>query len=216
VAARRPAHDRDPRLAGDRGRHRVRGHLDPAGFDWGTATIGTPAIAHGIVVVPTLYRDLVALDATTGTELWRHAGGASRLYTTHYRGARQAGFEASPVITGGIVWIAGTDGALVALELTTGAELWRTEIGEPVLAGAAVAGDQLIVTSFDGTVRALAPPAAPAAPPEAPPTCTAGARHGRSRAARLAALIAAGCLAALALLAAIVMRVAAGRRRRRS
>mgnify|MGYP006943417850 CR=1 FL=1 len=38
--------------------------LDPAGFDWGNATVGAPAVAHNVIVVPTLYRDLV--DQKTG------------------------------------------------------------------------------------------------------------------------------------------------------
>jgi outer membrane protein assembly factor BamB/predicted MPP superfamily phosphohydrolase len=131
--------------------------LDPAGFDWGNATIGTPAYAHGTVVVPTLYRDLVALDATTGAELWRHAGMPSPLHETHYRGTSQGGYAASPVITGDVVWAADTSGDLAAIDLRTGQTLWHTALGVPVLAGLAVSGDVLVAASYDGTVRALVP-----------------------------------------------------------
>lgn len=131
--------------------------LDDTGFEWGNATVGTPALARRILVVPTLYRDLVALDATTGVELWRHAAEAGPLRTTHYRSAREAGYAASPVITGDIVWAVDTSGALTALELATGRRVWSIELGTPVLAGLAVSGDYLIVASYDGTVRALTP-----------------------------------------------------------
>ncbi|HMG52693.1 MAG TPA: PQQ-binding-like beta-propeller repeat protein, partial [Kofleriaceae bacterium] len=124
--------------------------LDPAGFDWGNATVGTPAIAGGVLVVPTLYRDLVALDATSGVELWRFAGTPSPVRATHYRGAREAGFEASPVITGDIVWAADTAGQLAALDLRTGAPLWRTQLGTPALGGLAVSDDWLVVATYDG------------------------------------------------------------------
>jgi outer membrane protein assembly factor BamB len=134
---------------------RWRTKLDPEGFDWGHATIGTPALARGTLVVPTLYRDLVALDAATGAELWRFSGEPGPLRTTHYRGARQAGFAASPVITGDIVWAVDTSGKLSALELRSGRTLWQTAIGAPVLAGLAVSGDWLVAASYDGTVRAL-------------------------------------------------------------
>ena len=134
---------------------RWRDALDPAGFDWGNATIGTPALAQGILVVPTLYRDLVAVDATSGAELWRYAGAPGPLRTTHYRGAHEAGFAASPVITGGIVWAVDTAGELVALDLHTGEPLWQTAVGMPVLAGLATSGDWLVAASYDGTVRAL-------------------------------------------------------------
>lgn len=129
--------------------------LDPQGFDWGNATIGTPALAHDILVVPTLYRDTVALDAHTGAELWRFSGTPSALRTTHYRGANEAGFESSPVITGDIVWTADTAGRLTALELATGKPLWFTDLETPVLAGLAAADDWLVVASYDGSVRAL-------------------------------------------------------------
>jgi len=130
--------------------------LDPQGFDWGNATAGTPAVANGVLVVPTLYRDLVALDAASGLELWRFAGHPGPLRSTHYRGAGEAGFEASPVITGDLVWAADTSGQLTALDLHTGAPLWRTQLGTPVLAGLAVSNDWLVVGSYDGTVRGFA------------------------------------------------------------
>jgi outer membrane protein assembly factor BamB/predicted phosphodiesterase len=151
--------------------------LDPAGFDWGNATVGTPAISGRTLVVPTLYRDLVALDATSGFELWRHAGTPSPLRTTHYRGVGEAGFEASPVITGDIVWAADTAGRLSALDLHTGEELWRTDLGVPVLAGLAVSGDWLVVASFDGSVRGFARAATEPSAPE-PVACEVSGAAG--------------------------------------
>ncbi|HEX4450345.1 MAG TPA: PQQ-binding-like beta-propeller repeat protein [Kofleriaceae bacterium] len=131
--------------------------LDPAGFEWGYATVGTPAIKDGVLVVPTLYRDLVAIDVKTAAELWRAGGAPSPLRTTHYRGKDQAGFEASPVIVGDVVWAADTAGELVARDLHTGAEQGRIALGAPVLGGLAVSGDWLVATTYDGVVHALAP-----------------------------------------------------------
>jgi outer membrane protein assembly factor BamB len=160
--------DRVLALDASNGEVRWRTQLDPSGFDWGNASIGTPALADGVLVVPTLYRDLVALDATTGTELWRHAGKPGPLRATHYRGAREAGFASSPVITAGIVWAADTSGELTALDLRTGAPLWKTDLGVPVLAGLAVSGDWLVAASYDGTVRALVPTASERPAPISP------------------------------------------------
>jgi outer membrane protein assembly factor BamB/predicted phosphodiesterase len=145
--------------------------LDPQGFDWGNATVGTPALAHDILVVPVMYRDLVALDAKTGAELWRHAGTPSPLRTTHYRGANESGFESSPAITGDIVWAADTAGRLSALELSTGRALWATDLETPVLAGLAVAGDWLLVASYDGSVRAFSRPTRDQPQIDKPPGC---------------------------------------------
>jgi outer membrane protein assembly factor BamB/predicted phosphodiesterase len=150
---------------------RWRADLDDAGFEWGNATVGTPAHAHGVLVVPTLYRDLVALDALTGVELWRHAGTPSPLRATHYRGPRESGFAANPVVTGDIVWAVDTAGRLTALELRTGRMLWQTQLGVPVLAGLAVSGDWLVAASYDGSVRALVPTATER-PAPVPVSCT--------------------------------------------
>jgi len=173
--------------------------LDPAGFDWGHATVGTPAIAKGVLVVPTMYRDLVALDAASGLELWRYAGTPSPVRTTHYRGANETGFEASPVITGDLAWAADTAGQLTALDLHTGEPLWRTQLHTPVLGGLAVSDDWLVVASYDGVVRAFV---AAAAEPSAPEPvacevgsggcCDAGGNTTGSLASSLIILLAAG------------------------
>ncbi|HEX4419183.1 MAG TPA: PQQ-binding-like beta-propeller repeat protein [Kofleriaceae bacterium] len=181
--------------------------LDPAGFDWGNATAGTPALAKGVLVVPTLYHDLVALDAMTGMELWRHAGAPSPVRSTHYRGAREAGFEASPVVTGDLVWAADTAGTLAALDLHTGAVLWQIALGTPVLGGLAVSGDWLVVASYDGAVRAFAAaPSEPAAPE--PIACDAPAAGGCCDAGGDPS----GSFAVMA----VVLGVGAARRRRRA
>jgi len=120
--------------------------------------------------VPTLYRDLVALDAVTGAELWRHAGTAGPLRETHYRGAGQPGYAASPVIAGEVVWAVDTSGLLAALDLHTGHTLWSTPLGVTVLAGLATSGDYLVAASYDGTVRALVPGTPAVA--RAAPTCS--------------------------------------------
>ncbi len=138
------------------GKQRWRTKLDPTGYEWAIATIGTPALAHGVIVVPTLWRDLAGLDATSGRVLWRFgAAGASELRTTHYFGRNERGFASSPVITGDIVWAVDTGGHLAALDLHTGDVLWRTSLEVPVLAGIATTGSALVIASYDGTVRVL-------------------------------------------------------------
>ncbi len=140
------------------GKQRWRTKLDPTGYEWAIATIGTPALAHGVLVVPTLWRDLAGLDATSGRVLWRFgAAGASELRTTHYFGSNERGFASSPVITGDLVWAVDTGGHLTALDLHSGAVLWRTSVDVPVLAGIATTGAALIIASYDGTVRAMSP-----------------------------------------------------------
>lgn len=135
--------------------------LHDEGFAWGNAIYGGLAIAHGVVVVPTLYDELVALDAAAGGELWRVRAAPSPLRTTHYRGANLAGFASAPVITGDVVWAVDTSGQLIAIALADGAVLWRHDFATPVLGGLAVAGDALVMASYDGSLRLLTPPESP-------------------------------------------------------
>jgi outer membrane protein assembly factor BamB len=97
-----------------------------------------------------------------------------------------AGFEGSPVIAGSVVWAADTAGNLVALDLQSGAELWRTSLGAPVLSSLAVADGWLVVATYDGTVHAWSLPyGAAVTDPLEPATdgggcCDAGSRGGGS------------------------------------
>jgi outer membrane protein assembly factor BamB/predicted phosphodiesterase len=157
-----------------RGTPRWQVKLDPQGFEWGSASIGTPALAAGALIVPTMYGDLVALDAATGKERWRHHGSVGPLRTTHYRGSGQASFAASPVVTGDLVWVADAAGILSALDIATGTPRASTALGTPILAGLAASGDWLVVAGFDGTLRGLAPaPAEPHVPRTRPQRCEA-------------------------------------------
>lgn len=131
--------------------------LDEQGFDWGYASIGTPVLAAGTLIVPTMYGDLVALDAATGKERWRHRATVGPLRTTHYRGSGQASFAASPIVTGNLVWVADAAGTLSALDLETGTSRGEIALGTPILASLAASGDWLVVAGFDGTLRGLAP-----------------------------------------------------------
>jgi MYXO-CTERM domain-containing protein len=142
--------------------------VTPGGFEWGYSVTAAPALADGRLFVPTQWKDLVALDATSGAELWRVATEPGPLNFAHYRAA-EPGFPASPVVTGDILWVPRPDGRLAALDVMDGREIWSTDLGAPVVSSPAPAGDLLVVATFDGTVRALAP--APAVVPADLPTC---------------------------------------------
>jgi outer membrane protein assembly factor BamB len=170
-------------------------NLAEGGWDWAYIVSATPALADGRLFVALQWSDLVALDATTGAELWRFATAGGPLNYAHYRSA-EAGFPAGAIVTGDVVWIGGPDGRLHALDAATGAELWSTQLGAPIVSAPAPAGDALIVATYDGTIRALAPatevvPAAveACAPPVEPPYPADDDGCASSRGGTLAILI---------------------------
>nr|MBA2543288.1 PQQ-binding-like beta-propeller repeat protein [Deltaproteobacteria bacterium] len=142
--------------------------VTPDSNDWSYSITAAPALANGRLFVPTQYQDLVALDAMTGQELWRHAAAPGPLNFAHYRSA-ETGFPASPVVTGDLVWIPHPDGTLVAVDAATGEVRWQTALGAPLVSAPAPAGDYLVVATFDGVVRAFA--RAPTATPGDAPAC---------------------------------------------
>ncbi|QDV24964.1 Outer membrane protein assembly factor BamB precursor [Aureliella helgolandensis] len=65
------------------------------------------------------------------------------------------GFDAGPIIAGGVVYAADHDGRIFALQLATGKELWRRELETGFVASPAIDGDTLYVGDYEGNLHAL-------------------------------------------------------------
>jgi outer membrane protein assembly factor BamB len=84
----------------------------------------TPTVASGLVVGVDQWGDLICVDAETGSEKWR------KNYEQDFGAKRpEWGFAESPLVDENRVLITpgGQQGAMVALNLQTGATLWRTK-----------------------------------------------------------------------------------------
>jgi outer membrane protein assembly factor BamB len=133
------------------------GPLDHQSFEWAYSVAATPAWAHDTLLAVTQYGEAFAFDTRDQHLAWaRPVGARAAIHAAHYR-AGTASIAASPVIAGDLGWIGTADGDVIALELATGRERTRLHVGAPILSGLAVAGDSLIVASYDGTVRVYAP-----------------------------------------------------------
>ena len=124
------------------------------GFDWGYSVMASPTVIDDTLVVPTLWGDLVALDLLSGNELWRYRAAPGLLNFAHYRGDF-TGFTSAVAANGKVLWVAQGAGTLAALDGATGAQLWQSKLGAPLVGAPTIAGDTLYVASYDGTVRAL-------------------------------------------------------------
>jgi outer membrane protein assembly factor BamB len=127
---------------------------DSAG-DWSYGIVATPALAAGRLIVPTMTGDVVAVNASSGSEAWRFSGGASMIRPSAGAGSGAAAFAVAPVVTNDIVWVGGADGRLSALDLESGDELWTMDFGVPIMSAPVPSGDLLFVGTFDGTLHAL-------------------------------------------------------------
>jgi outer membrane protein assembly factor BamB len=112
----------------------------------GAAVSASPALADGILYVPTADGRLVALD-TAGTRLWEASTGAR--------------IGVQPAVAGGVVYTGSDDGSVDAFDAAgcgapTCAALWSAETGNRITGAPAVSGGQLYVGTADGRLVAYA------------------------------------------------------------
>jgi outer membrane protein assembly factor BamB len=128
--------------------------LETGAFGWGFLAESTPVIQGTTLVVGTQRGGLHAVDIANHAMRWTFEANLSLIRATHYHG-ESAAITAAPVITGDLVWVPGQDGLLRALDLVSGEERWRSDLGVPMSSSPAIAGDLLVIASFDGSVRAM-------------------------------------------------------------
>ncbi|KAA1261556.1 Outer membrane protein assembly factor BamB precursor [Rubripirellula obstinata] len=100
----------------------------------------SPAVTDQVVILSSARKQVDALSIKTGKPLWR--------YTLRRRA------DASPVIAGQDVFIAGTDGRLVRLKTKDGSiAKWSFEIRGSFVAGPTIANQHLFIADDKGVVR---------------------------------------------------------------
>jgi outer membrane protein assembly factor BamB len=122
---------------------------------WGWGPLGTPAYADGRLYLPTPHDGLFAIDAASGEIAWTVQAARSRVRPDPYENAT-SGFQTSPIVSGDLVWIAGGDGLLRALDRKSGAPRWQKDVGMPVLTSVTTDGQLLVVAGYDGVLRGYA------------------------------------------------------------
>jgi len=120
--------------------------------EYGRCIAASPALGAGVVYValmgpyPCTNPDrrasglLVALDAKTGTELWRFRAGV---------------MESSPLLVGRTVYVGSWDHRIYAVDTRTHRPRWTFVTGDEVKGGLAFANGTVFAGSYDGHVYAL-------------------------------------------------------------
>lgn len=107
--------------------------------------------------------DVVKLDAATGNALWTYAGaglrkgGKPRFYFDPL-------YVATPVLSGGLVYVCTTEGHLMTLSEATGERVCDMDMKAPITSSPAVSGNAVFLCTHNGTVFALAAPKHPVSP----------------------------------------------------
>lgn len=138
---------------------------------------GAPTVVDGYVVVPT-EDGLVALDEGTGDTRWRYdatvegsvvvadgtvygttrSGDAFALElddrTVRWRTSAVGGSN-PPILAGGLLYLTGPGGRVMALDPATGATVWAAALDAEIAANPSVAGSELYVGDRGGRLWAL-------------------------------------------------------------
>jgi len=109
----------------------------------------SPAFSDGVVIVPYLSGDVVAVNAETGETLWSDTLSSSRNRSS--LGA--IGNPGRPAMSGGTVYAVGNAGRMIASSGTSGERLWSKKIRS--IQTPWVAGDAVYVVDVTGRLMAL-------------------------------------------------------------
>ncbi len=142
------------------------GGTDAEAVPFGDET-GTPAVGEDVVCLGSTDSKgkgdqnwpaaMYGFDKATGRMLWKFPVGRGVAPTVPYK-REVATITGSPVMVGDIVYFGATDGWFYALDAKTGQCVWKYWFGLPIASTVAVSGNALIVSTWDGTVYALAAP----------------------------------------------------------
>lgn len=102
---------------------------------------GKLAAGRGMVFVPTMGGDVVALDGKTGKEKWRCKTGGS--------------IFSAPFVDDRTVYFGSADHFVYAVDASNGKRRWRTETGGAVFGGASRAGNIICIASTDQKIYGL-------------------------------------------------------------
>lgn len=132
--------------------------VNPAAAGHGPGPKSTPALWQDKLITLGIGGILSCLDATSGDLLWQHS------FTDRFaRTSPIYGVATSPLVLGGTVYVhlgGHHDGAMMALDVATGAELWSTVGDGPGYASPIVIeqdGQRQLVTQTDSHIVGVAP-----------------------------------------------------------
>ncbi len=124
----------------------------------GAPVFGRVAAAGSHLLVAADSGELFCLDVSTGRDVWRTRIGPAEtkhVIPTHFGDMEWDFAGPDPVILDGVVYVAGSDHALRALDAATGALRWQFQAGERIRGGVCVAGGQIVFGSRDNFVYSV-------------------------------------------------------------
>ncbi len=124
----------------------------------------TPTVSGSTVYLGSDDGNIYAINTTTGTIRWTvavsttvandNANDDCCFDENAQRRSIGTGVRSSPAFANGVLYVAGLNGAILALNTIDGSQRWRTEAPEAVYASPTVAGGYVFVAAYNGVLYA--------------------------------------------------------------
>ena len=111
-----------------------------------------PVIAGGRIFIGTSHDGVLAANMEDFSLAWTFPTGAPLIYTSPYTKNGEKTVECSPLIWEDNIIIGANDGFVYCLTQDGGKQLWRINIGLPVIGKPILDGDNLVIVDFAGNV----------------------------------------------------------------
>lgn len=120
----------------------------------GTGAMGTVVVAGGSVFAVSDVAGLVRLDARSGAQIWK-AALPNLVPVRNKRRARDVYVHYGPLLAGGTLWVASSDGQLRGFDPASGQVTRSVSLGAPAAGRPISVGGLLYVMTADGKLRAF-------------------------------------------------------------
>lgn len=117
------------------------------GAGHGAAILNTPVLHGGRLFAMNTSRDVVAINAVTGKELWS--------ITLPTRKKAEDALTGGMAVLGNLLFITTGEGKVYALTASTGKQVWVTDLAVPLRAAPTAEGERVFVLSHDNRLFAL-------------------------------------------------------------
>ena len=126
----------------------------PVGVD----ATSTPLLTEHHIIFGSSDSGVMAIDNQTFEPVWNTCLGQSLVFTAPYTRPQASTVETTPLLAGGIVWAAASDGTVYGLDEASGRVCWSYATGAPIFSSVAASGNTLVATDFGGNVYIFATP----------------------------------------------------------
>lgn len=122
---------------------------------FGFSVSSAPLVTDNLIVMATSNKGVAAFDKNTFELVWNYKTKPALIYTSPYTKTNEKTVESSPVLSGNVIYVGGSDGFFYALDLASGKELWKIDVGVPIFSAVAISGNLIFVNDFAGNIYAF-------------------------------------------------------------